>query len=80
MSDVAHLKPAKPETDPGIVALLRKLLDEAERGEILQVVVVGERTAGSSMFCEIETSIGGDFYAVVGMLEEAKRRILSIRA
>lgn len=77
--NVVPLTVVKPQTDDVIVRCLRSLLEKAEAGKLLSIVVVGEWNEADSMFIEPHVSVGASYYSLIGALDVAKDRLKRVR-
>lgn len=70
--NVTNLKELKPQTDEETIKLLRAALDEAERGELRDVMIIGKGKAGSvtSFMAEV------DWPEAVAYMERLKYRLM----
>lgn len=63
------LVPKGPDKD--VLEVLRSFIEAAERGDVVQIAIVGGNAEG------VTTGYSGDYYTLVGMLETLKLEILA---
>lgn len=73
---VVELRPAKPKVVEGIVDLLRKLLEQAEAGDLQSLFVVGQNGTGTGVAFAAAKGPSASYFVAIGALEHLKQKLI----
>ena len=72
---VIDLQPVEPVTSEKVIKLCRRMLEMAERGELISVSFAGELTSRRTLTSH-SMSKGADYMRLIGACEVAKQRLI----